>query len=113
MEFEKSYQLGLYEKAMPAELEWNQRLRIAKETGFDYIEMSIDETQEKMSRLNWSMKEIEQLRLAQEIEGIYIESMCLSAQRRYPLGSKKWQQEAKELLEKSICFAKKWGYVIS
>lgn len=109
MEFRNSYQLGLYEKAIPAELDWYQRLKIAREAGFDYIEMSVDETPEKINRLNWSMDEIKQLRQAQEKAEIFIESMCLSAQRKYPLGSRKWEKEAKELLEKAIHFAKKMG----
>ena len=33
------------------------------------------------------------------IVGLPIETICFSAQRKYPLGSKKWEREAKELLE--------------
>ena len=38
--------LGLYEKALPPELTWEERLRAVKELGFDYLEISIDEKDE-------------------------------------------------------------------
>lgn len=33
------YRLGLYEKSMPSDLTWKEKLIIAKESGFDYLEM--------------------------------------------------------------------------
>lgn len=103
------YRIGIYEKAMPPELSWKERLLAAKEAGFDYIEMSIDESEGRMSRLDWEGEEILELRRIQNEAGVPIESICFSAQRKYPLGSKKWEKEAKELLEKGILFAKKMG----
>ena len=47
----KSYSLGLYEKAMPASLCWLEKLGLAKDAGYDYIEISIDETDEKLARI--------------------------------------------------------------
>ncbi len=46
----KAYSLGLYEKAMP-ELSWPEKLRIAKEAGYDFVEISIDATEEKIARV--------------------------------------------------------------
>ena len=43
--------LGLYEKALPAEWSWERRLSAARELGFDYMEISIDETDGRMARL--------------------------------------------------------------
>jgi len=40
----KSYKLGLYEKATPQELGWEERLQVAAECGFDYMEISVDES---------------------------------------------------------------------
>ena len=34
--------LGLYEKALPKEMDWFTKLRTAKELGFDFLEISID-----------------------------------------------------------------------
>ena len=38
----KPYTLGLYEKAMPKELSWREKLTAAKEAGYDFVEISID-----------------------------------------------------------------------
>ena len=48
----KHYQLGLYEKAMPGTLSWREKLEAAREAGFDFVEISIDETDQKLARLN-------------------------------------------------------------
>lgn len=104
-----NYRLGIYEKALPPELGWRERLLAAKEAGFDYVEMSIDETDERMSRLDWSDGQISELRQMQAETEVPIETICFSAQRKYPLGSKKWESEAKELLQKGVLFAKKMG----
>lgn len=53
----KEYTLGLYEKSMPNYLTWEEKLNCAKECGFDTIEISIDETEEKLSRLDMSIEE--------------------------------------------------------
>lgn len=80
------YQLGLYEKALP-DLPWPEKLRAAREAGFDYLEISIDETDAKLSRLHWTRAERQALRQAMLDEGCPIRSMCLSGHRKYPLGA--------------------------
>ena len=40
----KGYTLGLYEKAMPGSLTWKEKLMAAKSAGYDFVEISIDET---------------------------------------------------------------------
>ena len=40
----KSIPLGIYEKALPAGECWLERLQLAKALGFDFVEMSLDET---------------------------------------------------------------------
>ena len=57
-----NYTLGLYEKAMPMELSWEEKLEAAKEAGYDFVEISIDETDEKLKRLDMSEKAREELR---------------------------------------------------
>ena len=52
MDFKSTYRIGVYEKAFPVELSWEERLTYAKNAGFDYLEMSIDETDMRMSRLD-------------------------------------------------------------
>ncbi|HBB8681743.1 TPA: TIM barrel protein [Escherichia coli] len=60
----KQIPLGIYEKALPAGECWLERLRLAKTLGFDFVEMSVDETDERLSRLGWSRA---QVTLAMEI----------------------------------------------
>ena len=55
----KQYTLGLYEKAMPKELSWREKLTAAKEAGYDFVEISIDETEEKLARLDMPKEERE------------------------------------------------------
>ena len=70
MGFKDTYRIGIYEKAVPVELTWEERLTVAKEAGFDYIEMSIDETDMRMSRLNWTDEQIYELLEAQKKVGL-------------------------------------------
>ena len=44
------YQLGIYEKALPPDHTWQERLMAVKEAGFDFLELSIDESDERQSR---------------------------------------------------------------
>ena len=60
----RTYLLGLYEKSMPGTLSWKEKLEAAKAAGFDYVEMSIDETDAKLARLDMSEAEIEEIKAA-------------------------------------------------
>lgn len=107
----KTYTLGLYEKAMPSELNWEEKLKTAKETGYDFVEISIDETDEKLTRLDMSLEErMEMIRLMNTV-GIPIRTMCLSAHRKYSLGNKNPDFRAKglEILEKAVKLADDLG----
>ena len=50
----RQHPLGIYEKALPANLTWPERLALAKACGFDFVEMSVDETDVRLERLTWS-----------------------------------------------------------
>lgn len=82
----EEYALGLYEKSMPGNVPLAQKLSAAGEAGFDYLELSIDETDEKLARLDWGEAEILALRAAIDETGVPIGSICLSGHRKYPLG---------------------------
>ena len=60
---DKKYCLGLYEKAMPGNLTMAEKLTAAREAGYDYLEMSVDETDEKLARLDMSREERKELTL--------------------------------------------------
>lgn len=53
----KQTPLGIYEKALPAGECWLDRLRLAKELGFDFVEMSVDETDARLARLDWNREQ--------------------------------------------------------
>ena len=81
------FALGLYEKSMPNTLSLEDKLAETKRAGFDYLELSIDETDEKLARLQWDQSQREALVLSMEKTGTRVLSICLSGNRKYPLGS--------------------------
>jgi len=103
--------LGIYEKALPANLGWPERLALAKACGFDFVEMSIDETDARLSRLDWSAEERKQLVHAMLDTGIRIPTMCLSGHRRFPFGShdENVRKEACLVMDKAIRLAQDLG----
>lgn len=100
----KSYQLGLYEKAMPSDLTWKEKLLAAKEAGFDYVEMSVDESDAKLARLDYTDEQINEIRTAIVETNVPIMTMCLSGHRKYPLGShdEKIRTQSLDIMEKAI-----------
>lgn len=107
----KKYELGMYEKAVPKTLGWKEKLSAAKEAGYDYIELSIDETDEKLARLDWSSRErFELTKLTSEME-MPVRSICLSGHRKYPLGSSDPEIERRgmAIMEKALILAADLG----
>ncbi len=107
----KKYAIGLYEKAMPPTLTWREKLAFAKEVGYDFVEISIDEKDEKLARLDWTKEErLELVKTMVEV-GLPIRSMCLSGHRKYPLGSADPTVRARgmEIMEKAIQLADDLG----
>ena len=103
--------IGIYEKALPDSFTWEEKLKAAKTAGFDYMELSIDESEHRLSRLDWTDEEIENLRSIMYKEGISFPTMCLSGHRKYPFGSKdpRKREKAMEIMEKAIHLAVKLG----
>ena len=107
----KPYQLGLYEKAMPNDLSFHQKIQLTKKYGFDFIELSIDETNEKLSRLDWDDTSIDIIKETLKSEDCFIQSICLSGHRKYPLGSESpaIREQSLKIMEKAIILAHKLG----
>jgi len=103
----KHLPIGIYEKALPFNVDWPERLATAKEVGFDFVEISIDESDERLSRLDWPAKERAGLQAAIADSGVPIITMCLSGHRKYPLGSADaaTRQRAFDIMEKAVDFA--------
>jgi len=93
--------LGIYEKAFPA-MSVSGCLRAASAAGYDFVELSIDESDDRLDRLNWSSSQKAALRRTASSAGIPMTSMCLSAQRRFPMGS-----ASPDVRQKSLDIAKK------
>lgn len=106
-----AYSIGLYEKAMPASLTWREKLECAKACGYDFVEISIDEKDDKLARLDWSAEQRRELVALMEEVGVPIRSMCLSGHRKYPLGASDpaVQRRSMEIMEKAIQLADDLG----
>lgn len=107
----RQHPLGIYEKALPKHLSWPERLALAKACGFDFVEMSVDESDERLARLSWSKEQRLSLVSAMLETGISIPSMCLSGHRRFPFGShdEATRQQAYLIMEQAIQLAKDVG----
>jgi L-ribulose-5-phosphate 3-epimerase len=79
--------VGIYEKALLSSLSWEERLVLVKDLGYDYLEIAIDESDRRLSRLSWNTSQRQALRTLCHSSGVRIQTMCLSAHRKYPLGS--------------------------
>ena len=107
----KPYAIGLYEKAIPGDFSFRDKLLCAKECGYDFLEISIDETDAKLSRLDWSAEERLQLVNTMKEVGLPIRSMCLSGHRKYPFGDPDPAVRARslEIMEKAVILADDLG----
>ena len=107
----KKYEIGLYEKAMRNTLTWKEKLQCAKECGYDYLEISIDATEEKINRIYMDTEEKREIMEAIFDTGIPIGSMSVSALTKYALGDpdQAVRSRGMEIAEKSIQLASALG----
>lgn len=98
--------LGIYEKALPLDIDWFERLDLARQVGFDFVELSCDESPERQARLDWTPAERRLLRDAIDKSSLPLLTMCLSAHRALALGSSDASTRRKglDLLHKAIEF---------
>src|SRR5512135_1937205 len=103
--------VGVYEKAFPTEYSWEQILTSAKQAGYDFVEMSIDESPERLERLHWSHSDRAALRQAIFNTGMPVWGMGVSAHRKFPLGSASsdLRQQGLDILYRSIELAADLG----
>ncbi|BDR53368.1 L-ribulose-5-phosphate 3-epimerase [Bombiscardovia nodaiensis] len=99
--------LGIYEKALPHDLTWKERFALVHDLGFNFLEFSIDESDERLARLDWSRHDRELFRQAMWSQRARINTLMLSGHRRFPLGSAdpKVRQKALDLMSKAIDLA--------
>ncbi len=99
--------VGIYEKALPRNFSWIERFEAVRNAGYDFLELSVDETPERMARLDWSLQErLTFFRQSREC-GVPVPSMCLSGHRKIPFGSSdpELRKQAAGLMRKAILFA--------
>lgn len=98
--------LGLYEKAVCFNLDWEAKLELARSAGFSFLELNIDAADDRLPRL-YSKTEALSLRRAAEKEGFPVETMALTANRGYPLGSedKAVREKGMDIVKRGVAFA--------
>ncbi len=107
MQERKKPVIGIYEKALPPGLSWSRMLDTAKGAGYDYVEMSIDESDTRLARLSWTAGERAEFRNTVADSGLRVPSICLSGHRKYPFGSadSAIRRRARDIMESAIDFA--------
>lgn len=79
--------IGLYEKALPNRFSWEEKCLSAKLAGYDFIELSVDESDVRLARLEEIELLASTLNPLLKQYSLSIRSLCLSAHRRFPFGS--------------------------
>lgn len=110
----KKYILGLYENAMPQELSWIEKFDIAKRYNYDFVELIIDETEHRLSRLDMSYADRVKLLNTIVESQVYMHTMSLSGHRKYPLGSLDalTVQRSLDIMKKALEFSQHIGIKI-
>ena len=103
--------LGMYEKAVPRGLPLEEKLRLAKEMGYDYLELSTDESEAFRARMKMTPEEIAELRNTITKLQFPIYTMCLSGNRIIPIGSEdpETRERGMELIYDAVRFANAIG----
>lgn len=102
--------ISVYEKSLPDSLSLSEKLTAARDAGFDGLEISIDESEKRLSRI--FSPELTRSTASEIHNGaLPVRTMCLSAQRRFPLGSrdKKTREAGVEVAERAVDFACRAG----
>jgi L-ribulose-5-phosphate 3-epimerase len=108
------YAIGLYEKSMPDTLSLKEKLLKAKSIGYDFVELSIDESEYRLQRLAYSPQKMLEMREEVQSTSFALGSICLSAHRKYSLGSldSKTRNTSLDIMKRAIDFASYMGIPI-
>jgi L-ribulose-5-phosphate 3-epimerase len=102
--------IGAYEKALVAG-PWERVFEQVNDLGFDFLEISIDESEERRSRLSWTDEECREFVRIRSSHGQRVPSICLSANRAFPLGAADpdTRRRGVEIVEQGIYLADRIG----
>jgi L-ribulose-5-phosphate 3-epimerase len=108
---DSSFRWGIYEKALGQEAGWPALLAGALAAGYQFLEISIDESDERLARLQWPAARRRELHEALDASPVKIDTMCLSGHRRFALGSvsKDQREKALTIMRRAIDFAAEFG----
>jgi L-ribulose-5-phosphate 3-epimerase len=98
--------LGLYEKAICFKLDWEAKLELTRSSGFSFLELNVDAAADRLPRL-YDGTSVSAIRRAVEATGIPVETMALTANRGYPLGSEDGavREKGLDIVKRAIAFA--------
>ncbi len=91
---------GLYEKSICTHWSWEDKFALTKDAGYDYLEIAIDATPQKLARLT-DKQEMLKIRRACEKADMNLYTFAFTANRFFPLGS-----EDREVRQKGISLLK-------
>lgn len=102
--------LGIYEKAL-APQPWPAFFDTAARLGFDFAEISLDDSERRLARLDWDIAACRDMSKTARDAGLRLFAACLSGHKRYPLGSQDDAIAAKALsmLERATIFCTEAG----
>jgi len=97
---------GLYEKSICSSLKWDDKFNLTKDAGYDYFEIAIDATPEKLNRLE-DRNEQSSIRRVSESLNMPLYTFAFTANRFFPLGSEddSIRKEGVRLLKRALDFA--------
>ncbi|WOO86831.1 L-ribulose-5-phosphate 3-epimerase [Mollicutes bacterium LVI A0039] len=103
--------VGIYEKAFADSFSFEQKAYYTSKLGFDFIELSIDETELRQKRLDFTSEQIAAMKNTLVANNLAIQSLCLSAHRGNPFGSVDQTKRGKayEIIEKALIFSRELG----
>ena len=98
--------ISVYEKSLPDSLSLSEKLKTAADAGYNGLEISMDESNLRLSRLFDPRIKADTLK---EIRGgwLPIRTMCLSAQRKFPFGSRSVsvREKSLEIIKRAVDFS--------
>ena len=98
--------LGLYEKSISPHLSWEDKYKTIRDAGYDYLELCIDSTPEKLARLDNRSEQLQIRRVSESLD-VPLYTMAFTANRAYPLGSEDGSIRAEgiRLLKQALDYA--------
>ena len=67
--------LGIYEKALPTNISWEERFKLARNANFDFIELSVDKS--RLNKLDYSDEEIQEATSMDFVQNLGIEAKII------------------------------------